>query len=144
MKEEKERGILYYLNPIVWIQMLFSYIMTIGLFINHFLAIILVIIIVSLIVFFSYDRYAIITYDGSVDSPYLGGVFGENKVYSSPLIRGHRHLIHDLYSYFAKQRNSIRSRKKYFVTDDTDEISYSPSSIQKEINSRVKRKKSAK
>ena len=144
MTEKKKKGFLYYLNPILWIQVFFSYIMTMGLFINHFFALILIVIIISLIVFFSYDRYAIITYDGSVSSAYLGGVFGENKTYSSPLIQGHRHLIRDLYSYFAKQRNSVNMKYQRVMSDDAPQSSSRPSFIQKEIFSRFKRKNSAK
>ena len=143
MTTKEKKGSLHYLNPIVWFRMLFSYILTFVLFIDHFFVFILLAILVSLVAFFSYDRYASMTYDGSTSSEYMGGAFGENKAYKSPLIQGNKSLIRDLSSYYVRQRGTTKTKKaqkvQQSVNDEALEVSRPHSSIQKEVNSRLKK-----
>lgn len=141
---EEKKEILFYLNPINWIRFIFSCIMTFVLFINHFFVIILIVVIVSLVAFFSYDRYALMTYDGSVNSSYMGGVFGENEAYKSPLLQGNKSLIRDLSSYYAQQRYATKVKQVEAQKSQSEEKNWSDrpySSIQKKVRARLKKEK---
>ena len=111
-EEEIKHGVLYYLNPLVWIRVVVSHILTFILILNHFFVLILGCFIAVLVVLFLYDRYALSTYDGSMASDYATSIFSKNEKYHSPLARGDKFLIQELSDYYASEKKQGRGEKK--------------------------------
>lgn len=105
-------SVLYYLNPINWVRGVFSFLFTIALFINHFLIWILLAVVVILTVLFSYDRYALMTFDGTESTAYSEGVFLYHEKYNSPLARGDKDLSSELAGLYRQRRQAEAQRAK--------------------------------
>lgn len=112
MAEKKvKHSFWYYLNPLLWIRAVVSYILTFVLILNHFFVLILACIIAVLVVFFCYDRYALLTYDGSTASDFSDSIFSKAEKYNSPLARGDKYLTKELADYFEVERRHAEKEK---------------------------------
>ena len=110
IEEKEEKNILYYLNPITWGRLCISYLLTGALILNHFFVFILMGLIILLVAFFSYDRYALMTYDEDYSLAYSHG-FSSTRKYNSPLVRGDKYLAKELKAYYTSTSPKKHSEK---------------------------------
>lgn len=113
-------SIFHYLNPILWIREIFSYLMTVFLFFNRFFTIIFGCFVVFFIVFFFYDRYSNFTYGDSNNqvSSFKVGFFKDTQKYASPLTRKDENLSKKLSAFYASK---MHLRKKTEKKENSDE-----------------------
>ena len=112
MSEEKvKHRFWYYLNPFLWIWAFISYVLTFVLILNHFFVLILACVIAILVVLFFYDRYALLTYDGSTASDFSDAIFSKAEKYNSPLARGDKYLTKELADYFESEKRHVEKEK---------------------------------
>lgn len=126
---------LYYLNPINWFRAVFSFIFTIALFINHFLLWILLAVVIVLTILFSYDRYALMTFDGTENTAYSEGVFLYHEKYNSPLARGDKDLSSELAGLYKQRRQAETQRAK--LKNNTYQAAQEPYSAAPMAKSRI-------
>ena len=110
MFKKQKKGIFYYLNPYNWIRNLVSFVLSILLFINHFFVRILVCVILFVIIYFAYDRYASFTYKDVED----------HERYESPLTQGEKSLGADLDALYANGKLYKQSEQK--IEENTDVV----------------------
>ncbi len=112
MTQEKEKGFFYYLNPFVWIKGILSYLLTILLLLNHYFVFILMGVIASVSVLFTYDRYAAVTYVEDTTSDFLVGSFARSSAYDSPLKQGDKKISNELSSYYQQEARREKREKE--------------------------------
>ena len=131
IEEKEEKKLLYYLNPLTWGRVAVSYFLTAALIFNHFFVFILGALIVLLVAFFSYDRYALMTYDEDYTSEYSQG-FASTGKYNSPLARGDKYLAKELKAYYAsiKQNDEYRNSERHSRKENSADGRYAVRSRQ--------------
>ena len=114
-------SIFHYLNPIVWIRALFSYLGTLFLCFNRFFAVFFGCFVIIFIVLFFYDRYSNFTYgDGKdVSSNFKVGLFRDSKKYASPLIQNNRDLSKKINAFYVSKIQHQETTKPEQNTKDS-------------------------
>ena len=115
-KKEEKKFFWSYVNPLLWLKTFFSYFFTGALVVNHFFVAILICIVFVLVVFFLYDRYALMTYDEDYMTEYATS-FGSSKKYNSPFAKGDKDLMRDLHAYYGYKNTSTRTERRSRVEE---------------------------
>ena len=127
--------IWYYLNPVLWLRILCSYLLTFFLIFNRFFALFFSFLIAIFILLFLYDRYLVFTYGEDADVPVNKiTIFSRTTKYDSPLSGSRdnvrKELSHSYEEKIAQEDISDGGNIKYRRPN---------SSIQREVRRRMKR-----
>ena len=128
--------IWYFLNPLLWLRVLGSYLMTFFLLFNRFFALFFSFLMAIFILLFLYDRYLVFTYGEDAEVPeYKVTLFSRTTRYDSPIS--------------GKQNNDVRKELSRSYEEKIEREARSDgentryrrpnSSIQREVRRRIKK-----